>query len=369
MSKPSRIWSTEGGALAGKLRQGFDRWGQQPDPWPEERFASLALQAFRVQFLGNEPYRRYCERRGITPESVKDWRRIPPVPTTAFRTVDLVVGDPADTLLTFRTSGTTRGPERRGRHLIRDPVLYRSALEAAFQVFVMQDRSHIQILALLPSFTIEESSSLSWMVDAVMRRFGCPESRRVVTEKGIDWTEAWTVVEEACAAGRPLCALGTTLAFDAWMRELDRLGATALLPTGSRVMDTGGAKGRPGMERASLLDALERRLGIGPAAIFNEFGMTELLSQRYGTPDHLCGPPWLRTRALDPRTLEELPAGEGGILCHFDLANLGSVCAVLTEDRGCMREGALQWLGRTPGAPPRGCSLATADLLESRRRA
>ena len=50
---------------------------------------------------------------------------------------------------------------------------------------------------------------------------------------------------------------------------------------------------------------------------------------------------------------------------HFDLANLGSVCAVLTEDRGRMVIKNVEWLGRTPGASPRGCSLATAQLLDA----
>ncbi len=97
--------------------------------------------------------------------------------------------------------------------------------------------------------------------------------------------------------------------------------------------------------------------------------MTELLSQRYGTSDAdpilLRGPPWLRTRALDPVTLEELPDGRSGVLCHFDLANLGSVCAVLTEDLGQTRGNDLVWEGRSPGAPPRGCSLAMAELLRA----
>ncbi|MDH3427700.1 MAG: hypothetical protein OEM23_04620, partial [Gemmatimonadota bacterium] len=78
-------------------------------------------------------------------------------------------------------------------------------------------------------------------------------------------------------------------------------------------------------------------------------------------------PPWLRTRVVDPVSLAPLPDGEDGLLCHYDLANVGSVVAVLTEDRGRARGDTIQWLGRTPGAMPRGCSLATAELLEAQR--
>jgi len=114
----------------------------------------------------------------------------------------------------------------------------------------------------------------------------------------------------------------------------------------------------------------------------NEFGMTELLSQLYSVPKPsspgadssidppwLLGPPWLRVRALDPNDLSPLPDGEPGLLCYFDLANLGSVCAVLTEDVGRVSAGAVQWLRRSPGAPPRGCSLATAELLAAQEGA
>jgi hypothetical protein len=50
-----------------------------------------------------------------------------------------------------------------------------------------------------------------------------------------------------------------------------------------------------------------------------------------------------------------------------DLANLGSVLAVLTEDRGTLVEGGFRLEGRVPGAEPRGCSLAMEDLLASER--
>ena len=137
-------------------------------------------------------------------------------------------------------------------------------------------------------------------------------------------------------------------------------------------MDTGGVKGRSGLERSSVIRGLADALGLAGDSVINEFGMTELLSQRYGYGDPpwpLVGPPWLRSRVLDPLTLDELPTGEVGILCHYDLANLGSVCAVLTEDQGRIVGDGIEWVGRTPGAPPRGCSLATAELLEAQHRA
>ncbi len=60
--------------------------------------------------------------------------------------------------------------------------------------------------------------------------------------------------------------------------------------------------------------------------------------------------------------------GRPGLLAHFDLANLGSVSAVLTEDVGVGEPGGFRLLGRAAGAEPRGCSIAMDDLLAAVRR-
>src|SRR5690606_12038332 len=111
-------------------------------------------------------------------------------------------------------------------------------------------------------------------------------------------------------------------------------------------------------------------------------GMTELCSQYYdaglrdrvlgrsdadspGAGRRKVGPPWLRARAVDAETLEPLPEGVPGLLQHFDLANLGSVLAVQTEDIGTVSRDGVHLLGRVTDAPPRGCSIAMDDLLRA----
>jgi acyl-protein synthetase LuxE len=103
--------------------------------------------------------------------------------------------------------------------------------------------------------------------------------------------------------------------------------------------------------------------------------MTELCSQRYDSAlwdrfhgrsldtRRLVAPPWLRTRVLDPDTLDPVPPGATGLLCHHDLANAGSVAVVLTEDLGRLSgEDGIDVLGRIPGAVPRGCSQLLDEL-------
>ena len=137
-------------------------------------------------------------------------------------------------------------------------------------------------------------------------------------------------------------------------------------------METGGFKGaRRTISREELYQRISLETQVSTERIVNEYGMTELLSQLYepvltegldAVGVHLA-PPWLRVRALDPTTLHRLPEGEDGILAFFDLANLGSICHVLTEDIGSVAEGRVRLRGRVPGSEPRGCSRAVDDLM------
>ncbi len=359
--------------LSTELMAAFEGWRPGMPSWDEEELDRWARRAFRLQFQENAPYRKYCETRGVAPADVRGWREVLPVPTEAFRVVDLIVGDRSDARLVFLTSGTTRGRSAQGRHLVRSPELYRASLRAGFRGFVINDDNPARIVTFPPTFTHQSDSSLGWMMDDLRTGFGSGDGASVASAAGIEWDLLDAEVRESVHAGRPLCLLGTTLGFAEWLERLQAgRSVSDRLPVGSVLMDTGGEKGRPGLRRANLVRGLAEQLEISPDAIVNEFGMTELLSQRYGCGEPaypLVGPPWLRSRVLHPVTLEELPPGEKGILCHFDLANLGSVCAVLTEDQGRVVEDGIEWVGRTDGSPPRGCSLATAALLDAQGHA
>ncbi len=141
--------------LSAELARAFHSWRRRPEPWEFGRTNELACRAFAVQYAGNAPYRLYCDRLGVSPADVDEWRDVPAVPTAAFRQVPLFVGDPADVSLEFRTSGTT-GPGRRGRHLVRKPELYRASLEAAFHHFVLtragRDADRMPVASLGPPF-------------------------------------------------------------------------------------------------------------------------------------------------------------------------------------------------------------------------
>ena len=358
----------------------------------DEEFDRLARAVFAHQFACNRPYRLFCERRGASPETVAHWADIPAVPTDAFKAAALVCGDAAEieakahlngvqgvatrTSAVFRTSGTTMGAERRGTHYLPDLALYDAALRAGFATHLLPDGGRMRMLSLIPPPAQAPDSSLSHMAGAVVADFGTAESGGYVSPAGgIDQAGIKGALRDAEAAGEPVCILGTAFAFVHWLDALRGSGTRFRLPPGSRVMDTGGFKGRSReVTREELYGALEERLGIPAAWCVNEYGMTEMSSQFYdgvagrapAPAERLhAGPPWVRTQATDPETLRPLPHGETGVLRHLDLANLDSVMAIQTADLGITLPGGFRVLGRARGAEARGCSLAMDDLLRA----
>jgi Acyl-protein synthetase, LuxE len=331
-------------------------------------FDDWALRVFAHQFAHNAPYRAFCQRRGVTPGTLTASEDVPPVPTAAFRTTDLVCGR-AQAI--FHTSGTTAGSDSRGRHLVPHLDLYRASALVTFARFLLPDRARLPALFLLPPPPQRPDSSLVHMCALVAEELATG-AEWFAGPDGLDVARLVERLHVAEASGEAVLLAGPTAGF---VRLFDGAPAFRLGP-GSRLMDTGGSKGMPRpLSRAGFLRACWTQLGIAGYFCVNEYGMTELCSQRYESvlrdrfagrsldARRLVAPPWLRTRVLDPDTLAPVPAGETGLLCHHDLANAGSVSAVLTEDLGRSVAGdGIEIVGRVAGAPPRGCGMLLAEL-------
>jgi acyl-protein synthetase LuxE len=330
-------------------------------------FESWALRIFAHQFERNAPYRAFCERRGVRPETIAHWEDVPAVPTAAFRHAELACGPPE---ATFRTSGTTRA--ECGRHLVPHLALYRASALAAFARFVVPDGFHLTCLCLAPSPELRPDSSLARMCAWVGK-----DIEWFVGEAGLDTERLLARLTELERSGEAVLVLGVLAAFAQVFDACRARGRTFRLGPASRVVDTGGQKGlaRP-VSRPAFLRECWTAFGVPGYYCVNEYGMTELCSQRYDSvlddrfhgrslaPRRLVAPPWLRTRVLDADTLAPLAPGKTGLLCHHDLANAGSVSVVLTEDLGrAVGDDGIELLGRAPGAPPRGCGLLLADLV------
>jgi len=337
-------------------------------------FEAFALEVFAHQFALNPVYRAWCLRRGSSPETVADWRAIPAVPTSAFKSADIVTFAIENAAAEFRTSGTTVG--RPGTHFFQRLDLYDTGALRHFQRMMLPDGARPKMVALTPSPQDAPHSSLVHMIARVMDAFD-PTGRFFVrrstagAEPTADFPAFEAALRDLARIGEPVCVMGTAFAFVHWLESAPT--PVALAP-GSRVMETGGFKGRSReVPRAELYEGISRALGVPVAGIVAEYGMTELSSQYYDdcllrgdradAGRRKVPPHWMRAIAVDPETLAELPAGEVGLLRHIDLANLGSCIAVQTEDLGRVLPDGIELMGRAPGAEPRGCSRALDELM------
>src|SRR5438034_1213807 len=296
---------------------------------------------------------------------------VPAVPSAAFRRVELACGPPE---AVFRTSGTS-GAGARGRHLVPCLALYRASALATFAPFVLPDAARLPCLCLAPPPALRPDSSLVQMCVWVGEGLASG-IEWMIGERGLETERLLARLAAAEASGEALLLLGVTAAFAQLFDACRARGRAFRLGPASRIVDTGGQKGmtRP-LSRPGFLRECWTLLGIPGYYCINEYGMTELCSQRYDSPlddrfhgrslapRRLVGPAWLRTRVLDPDTLAAVAPGATGLLCHHDLANAGSVSVVLSEDLGrAVGDDGIEVLGRVAGAVPRGCGLLLADL-------
>ena len=337
-----------------------------------ESFSEPALSRFREQFASIPDYAAYCRYLNRTPDSVKDWRDIPAVPASAFKSHDMSAARPGHEAAIFETSGTS--VSKPGRVRLGSTTAYEESLLSSFERHLLPDGARLPAIVFGPRRMEAPRSSLWFMVDRVVKEFA-PAAIHIVRGGEPHWNEADAVLERAGKRGEPVMLLGTTLLFMAYFEHLERERKTHTLPRGSRAMDTGGAKGqRAEFEREEIETAFAMRVGITPSHLVNEYGMAELGSQFYD--DNLVAhheghtrrpgkqiPEWVRTRVLDPETLAELPDGQQGLLVHYDLANVDIPLAIQTEDIGYRLGDRLHLEGRLLGAEARGCSLPFEKFL------
>jgi hypothetical protein len=343
----------------------------EPERPDEARFERLALALFAFQFEANLPYGRFCEARGATPSRVTSWREIPSVPTGAFKELPLRCFPAERTIHVFRTSGTSLA--RRGELQLDTLAFYEASLKSSFERGVLPDLGageRLPTLVLAPSPAEAPDSSLSHMFGVMLERRAAPGSGFFLREGELAVDALLEALAEASRAPK-LLLCGTAFAFVHLLEALERRGLRLSLPAGTRIMETGGAKGRAReLPREQLHAWLHDRIGIPAERIVNQYGMTELGSQFYDSvladparPRRKLAPAWTRVRVVEPTSGREVRDGAVGAIHIVDLANTGSVLAIATADLGLCLEDGFEVLGREAGAEARGCSIAADAML------
>jgi len=341
---------------------------------PPENFDGLALEIARFQFAHVPAFARLCRARGVDLDKIDSAHAIPALPTDVFRLARIAAHPPSEDRRVFRTSGTSQGQEARGEHPLRTTATYELGALGWGEWMLWPDSRPFAVIVLAPSSSEVPDSSLSFMIDLFVQAVS--ERTSYVVKSGVlDLDHLERAIQDAEFLGLPVLVLGTSFAF---VHLIDRGGGRSMrLPPHSRLMQTGGFKGR---SREVHPDELRRQMSVifhlPESHVVGEYGMTELSSQLYeGTlvaalndePAVKHGiyqaPQWLSVAAADPVTLEALPAGETGILRFVDLANVDSCVAIQTMDLGRVTRDGVELFGRAPGAMLRGCSLTVEELF------
>lgn len=311
----------------------------------EAAFEKAALEVFYHQSKNCKVYREFIHHLRVIPETIKDYRQIPFLPISFFKSHEVVSNLLAPQIV-FSSSGTTG--QAQSKHLVTDLSIYEQSFNAAFEQFYSAI-DNTCLLALLPSYLERDGSSLIYMVDSLLRQSQHPQSGYFLH----DLDELYQTLKGLQLQRQKTILIGVTYALLDFIEHY-KLSFPELI-----VMETGGMKGkRKELVREELHQLLCK--GFGVAKIHSEYGMTELLSQAYSSGDGLftC-PPWMKVLlrdTYDPLLLVDKKQ-TGGINV-IDLANINSCSFIATQDLGKQYEdGSFEVLGRFDNADIRGCNL------------
>lgn len=337
-------------------------------------FNGMAIVLFGRQYDCNAAYRKLCDARNISPNSITHWTQIPAVPTVAFKELELTSLTPEERVAVFHSSGTTGQKPSRHFHSRESLAVYEASLWPWFCRNLRFTNDDLRMVVLTPPPLRAPHSSLVHMFETVRQKLAADESVFLgdVADDGswnLDFNRAIEQLGKAAEQSEPVLLLGTAFSFIHLLDHLAEQDLSFALPAGSRAMETGGYKGRSrALPKSELHALITERLGVPASEIICEYGMSELNSQAYDAPMNdvqnrqsvirtFRFPPWARVQIVSPETGREVGEGETGLVRIFDLANVFSVMAVQTEDLAIRRGDGFELIGRAEQSEPRGCSL------------
>ncbi|MDY6801664.1 MAG: acyl transferase [Bacteroidota bacterium] len=315
----------------------------------EYQFNEFALKIFNFQAENNPVYRDYLFHLGINISSIDSYQNIPFLPIEFFKSHNVISGN-EDYEKVFYSSGTTG--TIRSKHYLKDIQLYENSFLNAFSHFY-DDIKNYCVLALLPTYLENKSSSLVYMVDKLIQESSHPKSGFYLSN-----IEALaSKLKELDSGGQKTILFGVSYAL------LDLADKFPMQLPHTIIMETGGMKGtRKELTKSELHHFLKKNLGV--KNIHSEYSMTELLSQAYSKGDgKFFTPPWMKIvirDTYDPFSL--LPQGRSGGINIIDLANIYSCAFIETKDLGKInKDGSFEVLGRFDYSDIRGCNLLVAE--------
>jgi|TARA_B110000263_G_scaffold37749_1_gene29385 hypothetical protein len=306
-------------------------------------FEELSLNLFDFQMKNNPIYTQYSSLilKNKTPKNIFE---IPFLPIEFFKKEQIICkGKTAEEI--FLSSGTTG---EQSKHLVADLSLYKKSYLRAFQQFY-GDIDDYCILALLPSYKEQESSSLIFMIDNLIQQSSHQKSGYYLN----NYSELSDTIKELEKKKEKTILFGVTYALLDFAKEFPQQLKNTI------VMETGGMKGQQKeMLKEEVYKILKHSFVI--KNIHSEYGMTELLSQSYSKGNNLFNsPPWMKIIIRDVNDpLSIIGHNKTGGINVIDLANIYSCPFIATQDLGrTFNDDSFSVLGRFDNSDVRGCNL------------
>lgn len=348
----------------------------------DKKYNELALRLFEYQYNANEPYQKFCDKRGIKPGNIDSWERVPAVPANAFKEVELRTFPAEDTVQVLTSSGTG-DPNKRSKVYLNELGLKLAdlSLQSAIGMGLYHspdEKLHALLLGPDPELSPETAFVVRGLIQVVEGHYiGKPEF--FIKPTGFDIPRLTERLRQAERSGEPVVIAGATFGFVHLYDYFASQGISFKLPAGSRTFDGGGNKGKSReISRDDYHKLTEKILGIPAHHQVNVYGMVELhggftdnafYNHRKGIrePRSRLIPHWSKAQVVDPDTLEPLPKGKEGLLRLYWLGNLVSVQAIQSDDIGVEMGSGFEIIGRAKGAEARGCSISVDEMLSAQQ--
>jgi len=309
-------------------------------------FEKVALEIFHFQYTHNLVYKQFVDYLKTDINAIDSIEKIPFLPIDFFKSHTILINNATSQKL-FESSGTTG--MLNSKHYVADLRLYEQSFEKGFQQYYGNIEDWI-ILALLPSYLERDTSSLVYMVNALIQKSKNKDAGFYLNN--LDELAA-KLTQLSSNSYKKILLIGVTFAL------LDFAEQFPMDLSNISIMETGGMKGRrKEMTREEVHQQLQAAFQV--PTIHSEYGMTELLSQAYSFGNSIFQTPnWMRVLKRDIYNPMQVSSNKGrGALNVIDLANIYSCAFIATQDIVNIRDnGYFEVLGRIDNSDIRGCNL------------
>ena len=311
----------------------------------QSSFNKYCLDIYHFQYRNNLVYKKFCNMICENPMNINEITKIPFLPISFFKTKKILSVDKFEKV--FYSSGTTTNS--RSKHFISDLKLYEESFIKNFKNNYGELNKYT-IIALLPNYYENESSSLIYMVEKLIKLTKSNESGFFLD----DYTNLSKKLNQLDSKNdRKTILIGVPYAL------LDLLDFNQFCFNNTIIMETGGMKGR---RKELVRNELHEKLksGFGVNQIHSEYGMTELLSQAYSKGNGVFSTPaWMKVLIRDVNDAQNLNFNKkSGAINIIDLANYNSCSFIATDDMGkFVSESEFEVIGRIDNSDVRGCNL------------